>query len=281
MENMHCLLQIMDKLRDPKNGCPWDQQQVFETIVPYTIEEAYEVADAIERKDMDDLCDELGDLLFQVVFHGQIAKEAGHFDFNDVTKGICDKLIRRHPHVFGDEQIDTADDQTTAWEKYKSMERTAKSHAKGQKLSALDGVSMALPALTRAAKLSRHAARVGFDWPSITGVMGKLKEELGEVEAELGNDGGEGHNQRLAEEIGDLLFACVNLARHTHIDPETALRAANSKFTRRFQAIEQSLEAHGGLNKATLEQMDAAWNIVKAKENNTSGNALHRVTDRA
>ena len=230
------LLQIMARLRTPRGGCPWDLEQNFATIAPYTIEEAYEVADAIDRGDMASLKDELGDLLFQVVFHAQMASEAGDFGFGDVVRNISDKMLRRHPHVFGDASIATAEAQTTAWETHKAAERQARAEAEGRAPSVLDGVAAGLPALSRAIKLQNRAARVGFDWPDIAPVFDKISEEIGELRAELAADSS--NLNRLEDELGDVLFVLANLARHLKVDPEAALRRTNAKFERRFQRIE-------------------------------------------
>jgi len=252
------LLDIMAQLRNPDGGCPWDLEQSFETIAPHTIEEAYEVADAISENDLDSLKDELGDLLFQVVYHAQLASELKAFDYNDVAQAISDKMIRRHPHVFGDLDIATAEAQTENWEKHKAAERKRKAEEAGERHSALSGVTRGLPALTHALKLQNRAARVGFDWPSPEGVIAKVREEVSEVEAEVsqGSD-----KDRLAEEIGDLLFSCVNLARKLSIDPETALRKANGKFEHRFEHMEDLLGKP--VEEASLEEMDARWNEAK------------------
>lgn len=224
------LLDIMAALRDPRNGCPWDQQQNFASIAPYTIEEAYEVADAIARQDLDALPDELGDLLFQVVYHARMAEEADRFAFADVARVIADKMVRRHPHVFGDAGVRDAETQTQAWEEQKRIERSARSET-----GTLAGVPAGLPALTRAAKLTARAARVGFDWPDAEAVLAKLDEEVAELRAELpGAD-----PVRLADEMGDLLFVLANLARKLHLDPETCLRQANLKFSNRFVKMEE------------------------------------------
>jgi len=242
--NIQKLLDIMARLRDPNEGCPWDVEQTFASIVPHTIEEAYEVAETIESGDMAALKDELGDLLFQVVFYAQMAKESGDFDFDAVVGAISDKMMRRHPHVFADAHIDNAEVQTAAWEDQKHQERTA---GNGQQdgddsdSSALDGVVTALPALTRAFKLQKRAARVGFDWDTPGPVAGKVREELAEIEAEI--DAAD--PERLTDELGDLLFSCVNLARKLNVDPETALRGGNTKFERRFRRMEALLAAHG------------------------------------
>jgi MazG family protein len=252
------LLAIMSRLRDPQRGCPWDLQQDFRTIAPYTIEEAYEVADAIERDDMSELRDELGDLLFQVVFHSQMAQERGAFQFDDVVDAICDKMERRHPHVFGDARIETADEQTLAWDEQKRLERAAKS------ASVLDDVPLALPALSRANKLGKRAAEIGFEWPDTQGALDKVGEEIEELRAELK---GAPDPTAISNELGDLLFSLVNVARYLKIDPETALRHANAKFERRFRYVEQRLEEQGKRpGGATLEEMDALWEEGKAQE---------------
>jgi ATP diphosphatase len=260
------LLDIMAALRDPETGCPWDNQQDFSTIAPYTIEEAYEVADAIARRDFAALPDELGDLLFQVVYHARMAEEAGHFAFADVARAIADKMIRRHPHVFGtpapgpDPGVAARDAEqpTAAWEAHKHAERTARAET-----GTLAGVPVGLPALTRAAKLTARAARVGFDWPDAEAVLAKLDEEVGELRAELpGAD-----PVRLADEVGDMLFVLANLARKLQLDPETCLRQANQKFARRFGAIERRTEAAGmTLAETSLDDMEAAWQAVKREE---------------
>jgi len=251
---MERLLQIMANLRDPQRGCPWDLQQSFSTIAPYTIEEAYEVADAIERKQMGELCDELGDLLFQVVFHARMAEEAGEFSFADVVAAICDKLERRHPHVFGDAVAGDAELTASAWEEHKRQERAA--GGKG----VLDGVPKALPALLRAQKLSKRAAHVGFEWPDVGGALDKLEEEL----AELRHEVTAGAQAATEAEIGDVLFSVVNLCRYLRVDAEGALRASNAKFERRFAYIEQELAKSGSApHQASLEQMDGLWDRSK------------------
>lgn len=255
------LLDIMARLRDPQDGCPWDVEQDFASIAPYTIEEAYEVADAIERGDMDDLKDELGDLLLQVVFHAQMAKEERLFDFSDVVRAICEKMIRRHPHVFGDEEQRSAGSVKGRWEKIKAEEKAAKG---AKQASILDDVPLSLPALVRAIKLQNRAARVGFDWPDISQVIDKLNEEMLELSAELAKGG---DADRLEDEMGDLLFVYANLARHLNVDPEAALRRANAKFRRRFGRIEEKLAAAGKRPEdSTLEEMDAFWNEAKREE---------------
>jgi ATP diphosphatase len=259
------LLHVMARLRDPQGGCPWDLEQDFATIAPYTIEEAYEVADAIARGDMADLEDELGDLLLQVVYHARMAEEAGHFDFARVAAGIAEKMIRRHPHVFGEAEVASAAAQTRAWEETKALEREAKAGARGAgRRGLLDDLPLALPALTRAQKLQRRAARVGFDWPALAPVVAKIEEELAELKAELADAA---PKERLADEVGDLLFALVNLARHLEVDGEAALRATNAKFERRFRAIEDALRARGRrLEEASLDEMEALWQEAKAAE---------------
>jgi len=245
------LREIMRRLRDPKTGCEWDTVQTFESIAPYTIEEAYEVADAISRKDMDGLADELGDLQLQVVFHAQMAEETGQFTLEDVISRICDKMERRHPHIFGDAEHGGHH----LWEKIKADER-----ATDPDKSALAGVALALPALERAAKLQRRAARVGFDWPDVSGPRAKIDEELAELEAES-------EHPRMLEELGDLLFAVVNLARHLNIEPEAALREANRKFESRFRAIEQE----PGFIQMSLNEKEALW--ARAKKAQADSNA--------
>lgn len=259
MRDIDQLLAIMATLRDPERGCPWDVKQNFATIAPYTIEEAYEVADAIDRRDYADLRDELGDLLLQVVFHAQMAQEAGHFDFGDVVEAISTKMIRRHPHVFGDASVEDADAQTRAWEELKRAERAAKGEADD---SALAGVSRGLPEWQRALKLQKRAATVGFDWPSVEPVIDKLHEEIDEVRAEFAS----GDAERLTDEIGDLLFVCVNVARHAKVDFSQALRGANAKFERRFRRMEQLGAPDGGLAGMTLAEQDALWDRAKAEE---------------
>ncbi|MGH1420428.1 MAG: nucleoside triphosphate pyrophosphohydrolase [Hyphomonas sp.] len=256
------LIDIMAQLRTPETGCPWDVEQTFETIYPYTIEEAYEVADAIERQSMPELKEELGDLLFQVMFHSQIAAEAGHFTVEHVVQSICEKMIRRHPHVFADGDNRTAAEQTIAWDALKAKERAAKEGTESN-LSALDGVALALPALQRADKLQKRAGRVGFDWPSAGDVFEKLDEELDEVKQAIA----EGDLQHLEEEIGDLLFVAANLARKLSIDPEHALRKGNAKFERRFKAMED-LAAQRGQEFPSLDinAQEALWQAVKKAE---------------
>jgi len=257
------LIAIMARLRDPEAGCPWDTQQNFSTIAPYTIEEAYEVADAIERGDRSALKDELGDLLFQVVFHAQMAREDAVFDFHDVVEAVCQKMVRRHPHVFGDADIRTEQEQTKAWEAQKAAER-AEGDAEAGPGGALDGVALPLPALMRAEKLQSRAARVGFDWPEAEPVFAKIAEEIAEIHEAIA-DGG--HPDALMDEIGDLLFACVNLARHLSVDPEAALRHGNAKFERRFRQIEANLRATGkSPEDCSLEELEIQWLAAKAVE---------------
>jgi nucleoside triphosphate diphosphatase len=254
------LVAIMRRLRDPVEGCPWDIVQTFDTIAPYTIEEAYEVADAIARRNHSDLADELGDLLLQVVYHARMAEEEGAFDFDTVVRGISEKMIRRHPHVFGAESRDkTPEQQVHDWETIKAAERDVGP----QRISVLDGVTLGLPALTRAVKLQNRAARVGFDWPDATAVLDKIAEES----RELAEARASGNAEQVFEEYGDLLFVMANLARHYGIDPESALRAANAKFTRRFQGIEATLQEQGRRPEdSTLEEMDALWDAAKRSE---------------
>jgi len=273
-DNIRRLIGIMAKLRDPDSGCPWDVEQDFASIAPHTIEEAYEVVDAIDNNDMAALKDELGDLLLQVVFHAQMASEAGDFDFAAVVEGIADKMVRRHPHVFGNARIDNVEAQTVAWEEHKRLEREAKNNAvnprgaenpDGNGSSALDGVISTLPALTRALKLQKRAARVGFDWDEPGPVIGKVREELAEVEAEIAAGG---DAAKLRNEVGDLLFCCANLARKLGIDPETALRGGNSKFERRFRRMEALLNADGKrINDLSVDEvLEVYWTQVKGEE---------------
>jgi nucleoside triphosphate diphosphatase len=261
--NIGRLIEIMAALRTPKTGCPWDLEQDFASIAPYTIEEAYEVADAIARNNLDDLEDELGDLLLQVVFHARMAQEQGAFDFGDVVEAITTKLIRRHPHVFGEGQADNPQAVKGLWEDIKAKEKREKA-ASGRPTEegALAGVPVALPALTRALKLQAKASRVGFDWNDPRAVLRKIREEVDEIEAEIDNN-----EARAAAEVGDLLFAAVNLARHLHADPEALLRLTNQKFERRFSAIEQALAVQGkSPQQSTLAEMDALWDDAKAQE---------------
>ena len=253
------LLGIMARLRDPADGCAWDLEQTFATIAPYTVEEAYEVADAIQRGDLADLKDELGDLLFQVVFHARMAEEQGAFAFEDVAQAIVDKMIRRHPHIFGDAGQRTSGEQVAAWEQVKAAERAAKAPSAGL----LDDIPAALPGLTRAVKLSKRAAGVGFVWPSTEAVLDKLDEELAEFRAEVRS----GDRAALREELGDVLFVMANIARDLDIDPEDALREANAKFIRRFRHIETRLAEDGRTpHESDLAEMDALWNEARAQD---------------
>ncbi|MBK0326762.1 nucleoside triphosphate pyrophosphohydrolase [Rhodobacteraceae bacterium F11138] len=253
------LIEIMRRLRDPETGCPWDIEQDFASIAPYTIEEAYEVADAIDRQAWQDMEGELGDLLLQTVYHTQMGQEAGHFSFQSVVRAISDKMVARHPHVFGDETREkSAEQQTADWEAIKASERADKAQA-----GALDGVAAGLPALLRAYKLQKRAARVGFDWPDATHVLDKIAEETAElIEARDRMD-----QDHIEEEFGDLLFVIANLARHLNIEPESALRRANAKFIRRFQGVETRLAQQGKTPQdSTLAEMDALWDAVKQTE---------------
>ncbi len=276
MSGIQRLLEIMARLRDPQRGCPWDLQQNFKTIAPYTVEEAYEVADAIERDDLPSLRDELGDLLFQVVFHSQMAQEQGAFDFDDVANAICDKMERRHPHVFGDASIADAEAQTVAWEEQKRRERAQKRNGE-EAASVLDDVPVALPALTRANKLGKRAARVGFEWSDVHGAIEKLDEEIAEFKAEVRShvclqsdttaEGQPRQQERLAAELGDVLFCVVNVCRYLKIDPEQALKRTNASFERRFRYVERGLARQGKTpEQATLAEMDKLWEEGKAQE---------------
>lgn len=257
------LMEIMRALRDPDTGCPWDIDQDFASIAPYTVEEAYEVADAIARDDMDGLRDELGDLLLQVVYHAQMAAERGAFDFGDVVEAITAKMIRRHPHVFGDAEARARGAVKGMWETIKAQERDR--NAGADAAGTLDGVPVALPALTRAVKLQAKAARVGFDWPDAAGVLDKVREETAEVAAELARATAD--RRAVAAETGDLLFAVANLARHLSVDPESSLREANARFERRFRALEARLAAGGrSAATATPAELEAEWEAVKAQE---------------
>ena len=261
--DLAALRHIMDALRTPETGCPWDLQQTFATIAPFTIEEAYEVADAIARDDMGDLADELGDLLLQVVYHARIAEEAEAFDLDDVIARICEKMLRRHPHVFGsDADAHRGKLKPGFWEDAKARERQKNDAVSAPGPGVLDGVATTLPALTRAVKLQKRAARVGFDWPDMAPVLAKMREEINEFEAALA-----GSPKDQMEEIGDLLFVCANLARHAGIDPEAALAAANRKFVRRFGYIERRLTENGSSpEKSDLAEMDALWDEAKLRE---------------
>lgn len=256
MSEIERLLEIMARLRHPEDGCPWDRQQTFRSIAPYTVEEAYEVADAIERDDLAALEEELGDLLLQVVYHARMAEEAGRFRFADVARGIGDKLVARHPHVFGTAEIRDAEDQSRDWEARKAKEREGRDVD-----GALDGVAMGLPALTRADQLQKRAARVGFDWPELTPVFAKVREELSELEHEVGNVA---PRERLEDELGDVLFAVANMARKLGVDPEQALRGTNRKFERRFRHVEARLKERGlKPEQASLAEMDSYWDEAK------------------
>ena len=266
--NVTALLEVMRQLRNPKGGCPWDIEQDFRTIAPYTIEEAYEVADAIDREDLVALKDELGDLLFQVVFHAQMAAEAGAFDFADVVQGVVEKMELRHPHVFGSATIETAEAQTDAWEQHKAEERKQTADASGQTPSVLDGVARGLPALSRAIKLQRRAARIGFDWPETTQILDKIDEEVVELKAELAardNSGADGHRQaRIASEMGDVLLSWSNFARRLDVDPEESLRRANQRFEQRFRHMENAILTSGRSPESySLDEMEALWVVAK------------------
>lgn len=256
------LIDIMAALRTPKTGCPWDLEQDFSTIAPYTIEEAYEVSDAIERNDLSDLSGELGDLLFQVVFHSRMAEESGAFAINDVVEAINDKMVRRHPHVFDATDNRSSDEQTVAWEEMKAAER-ADTNGANKEISALDGVALALPALMRAEKLQKRAARVGFDWAEPEPIFDKLVEETDEVRAAIAG----GDQAAIEDEVGDLLFVAANLARRLNVDPEVALRSANAKFERRFRAMEALAADQGDVfAELDLEAQEALWQTVKTSE---------------
>lgn len=260
-QDIRRLIELMATLRDPDKGCPWDKEQTFATIAPYTVEEAYEVADVIERNDLSALQEELGDLLFQVIFHSRMAEEQGSFAFGDVVQGICDKMVSRHPHVFGSDQIRDAEQQTIAWEEHKKRERAAKRTGPG---SVLDNVPVALPALTRAAKLGKRAATVGFEWPDVQGALDKAEEELHEVRAAIAEGTSEA---AIEDELGDLLFCLVNICRHMKVDPEAALRKTNLKFERRFRHVEQRLNEQGrDISKTPLAEMDGYWDEAKRIE---------------
>jgi nucleoside triphosphate diphosphatase len=268
------LLEVMARLRDPARGCPWDREQSFRTIAPYTIEEAYEVAEACERGDAAALKDELGDLLFQVVFHARMAEEDDLFAFNDVALAITEKMLRRHPHVFGDAVIADAAAQTTAWEEHKATERAASANIT---VSALDGVGTGFPALTRALKLQRRAARVGFDWPDVPPIFDKIDEEMGELRREIATNAAPA---RLEDEIGDLLFAVVNLARRLAVDPEQALRGTCRKFERRFRHLEAVLAGEGSSPmERSLAELEALWQQAKTEERQQPGPVSNETTE--
>nr|WP_246432262.1 nucleoside triphosphate pyrophosphohydrolase [Xanthomonas theicola] len=267
--DLPALLAIMARLRDPAQGCPWDLEQDFASIAAYTIEEAYEVADAVDRQDLAELKDELGDLLLQVVFHAQMARERAAFGFDDVVAAICDKMVRRHPHVFGDSQVGDAAQQTLNWEQIKRDERSAAGKTDS---SVLAGIARGLPEWQRASKLQARAARVGFDWPGPGPVLDKLQEELQEVRMEIERGVVQDNHARLQDELGDLLFVCVNLARHAQVDVGAALRHANLKFERRFRAMEQLAQQDGdALQELSLQQQEAYWQRVKREESGAAG----------
>ncbi|MDD5035994.1 MAG: nucleoside triphosphate pyrophosphohydrolase [Methylococcaceae bacterium] len=261
MENTRRLIEIMARLRDPANGCPWDREQNFASLIPYTLEEAYEVADAVEREDYADLCDELGDLLLQVAFHSRLAEEQALFDFEDVARAICEKLVRRHPHVFDGMAFDSDEDRLHFWENSKLAEKQERTGEAPQ--SALAGVAASLPALMQAQKLQKRASRFGFDWTEIEPVFAKVEEELAETRAAYET----GDFDQIEEEVGDLLFVAVNLARHLKVDAESALRASNRKFTRRFRHIEQRLASQDRvMADASAEELDALWEEAKRSD---------------
>lgn len=263
MAKIEKLLDIMAMLRDPEHGCPWDRQQTLDSLLTHTLEEAYELVDAVADGDDESICDELGDLLFQVVFYSRIAEEQGRFGFTDVVAAIVDKLVRRHPHVFGDEQIRDVEEQARAWEQHKQRERLARGGT-DRSVSVLDGVTAGLPALTRAVKLQRRAARVGFDWPDMQAVLDKVQEELDEVRQEIANGAQAGP---MLHEIGDLLLAASNLARHAGIDPEQAVHAANRRFERRFWHIEALCREQGkSVEDCDIEELEAYWQLAKQEE---------------
>ncbi|WP_082064911.1 nucleoside triphosphate pyrophosphohydrolase [Xanthomonas sp. MUS 060] len=263
-DDLPALLDIMARLRDPAQGCPWDLQQDFASIAAYTIEEAYEVADAIDRQDLAGLKDELGDLLLQVVFHAQMAQEQGAFGFDAVVAAICDKMVRRHPHVFGDSQVADAAEQTQRWEQIKRAERAAAGECD---TSALAGIARGLPEWQRALKLQARAARIGFDWPGPEAVLDKVREEMEEVRAELAHAAVQDNQARLQDEIGDLLFVCVHLARHARVDPGAALRHANRKFECRFRAMERLAQQDGAaLDGLSPQRQEAYWQAAKREE---------------
>jgi nucleoside triphosphate diphosphatase len=261
---MERLIKVMAALRHPETGCAWDIEQTFATIAPYTIEEAYEVDDAIAEGDMEHLKEELGDLLLQVAFHSRMAEEEGHFNFEDVAGTIADKMIKRHPHVFGDESVRNASEQTVAWEDQKAQERAEKAASEEKPVSVLDGVASNLPALLRSVKLQKRAARIGFDWPDILPVLDKIQEELAELKHEISNAGSKA---RVNEEYGDLMFVFANLARHLKLDPEESLRDANRKFIRRFTAVERlAILETGDVHGHDLNFLDSLWDRVKEAE---------------
>ena len=265
MQSIKQLLEIMSALRDPISGCPWDLEQDFQSLIPYTIEEAYEVADAIERSDLDDVKNELGDLLFQIIFYSELAEEQQAFNFNDVVQEISDKLIRRHPHVFSNAKVKDAKEQTKEWEKIKQQEREDKANRSLTSISFLDDVSRTLPSLMRAEKLQKRAAKEGFDWPNIKDVMLKVHEEINEVQQEL--DAEIQDKEKIQDEIGDLFFSCINLSRHAGLEAEQCVRKANLKFERRFRALEKLANGRKlQLNEMTVDALEALWQEVKKLE---------------
>ena len=260
MNEIDELLEIMSRLRDPEQGCPWDRTQTIDSILPHTMEEVRELADAIERNVMDDLCDELGDLLFHIVFYAQIAGEEGYFDFRDVASGVTKKLYRRHPHVFADEQIDKIEDLNRSWENIKSAERREK-EADREHHGLLEGIGSGLPEISRSLKMQRRAAGVGFDWQDPGQVLEKIEEELRELRGEMQS---EPERKRLTEEFGDLMFSCINLARHLNIDPDLALSKTNNKFKQRFDYMEKELlKQNRSLRETTSDEMEALWQEAK------------------
>jgi nucleoside triphosphate diphosphatase len=266
--NIQRLIDIMARLRDPESGCPWDLEQTFKTIAPHTIEETYELVEAIESGEPHAIKDELGDVLLQVVFYAQMGREAGLFNFDSVAGYLADKLIERHPHIFGEREAKTARDVLDNWEKDKEAKRAAQAESEGRLTSVLDGVSAALPAATRAVKLQKRAATVGFDWAEARDVFAKIKEEIGELENEVE---AKANKSFLEDELGDVFFAVTNLARKLKIDPETALRSTNRKFERRFRKIEESLAAQGkNITAVSLDEMERLWNEIKAQEKTRS-----------
>lgn len=265
MQSIQQLIEIMRALRDPESGCPWDLKQTFQSLIPYTLEEAYEVVDAIERNDFDDIKSELGDLLFQIIFYCQLAEEQDLFDFNGVAQTISEKLTRRHPHVFSDTKIKNAEEQTKEWEKLKQLERKSKASSDLSNLSLLDGVSRTLPSLMRAEKLQKRAAREGFDWPNIKGAIAKIYEELDEVKQELDTDRQE--QELIENEIGDLFFSCINVSRHAGVDAEQCVRKANLKFERRFRELEKVAKDKGlQVNEINTDGLEKLWQEVKSRE---------------
>lgn len=265
MQAIQQLIDIMQALREPETGCPWDLEQNFQSLIPYTLEEAYEVADAIERDNLADVKAELGDLLFQIVFYSQLGKEQAAFDFDDVAKSISEKLIRRHPHVFANDKVSSAEEQTKAWDTIKKQEREAKADSDEMSLSILDDVSRTLPSLMRAEKLQKRAAAEGFDWTDVADVIDKVKEELIEVQQELEADIQE--KEKLENEIGDLFFSCINLSRHVGVDAEQCIRKANLKFEQRFRALEKIAISKGlQIHQMQADKLAKLWNEVKSRE---------------